>query len=188
MNTADNLLHRTKSKMEEVVEYFRVEVGKMRSDRVSPELVDDITISVYGQGQPLKHVANITSIGPRTLEISVWDQSLIPEVEKSLQSASLGASPVVQGKSILLSLPTMSQETREQIIKLLHQKLEEVKISLRSMREDAIKQLKDDKEDSRITEDEFFKGRDKFDELIHDTTKVIEKVSELKEKTILGNS
>lgn len=184
MNSANLVLEKSKDEMEKAVDHFRGEVAKLRSDRASAELIEDIQIEVYGQNQSLKHAANITTAGPRSLQIDVWDQSLLQVVEKALQGAGLGASPIVQGKALFLNLPAMSQETRDQIVKVLHQKQEEAKISLRNNREEGLKELKQQKEKGDITEDEFFKGREMFDEQIHSYNEKIDEISSSKENVI----
>lgn len=132
---------------ERVLKHLSGEYSKLQTGRANAALVENIDVDAYGQKQPLKSLAGISIPEPRTILIQPWDRSILQNVEKALQIASIGASPVNDGVGIRLSLPAMNQERREQLAKLVHQLAEESRITLRKHRQethDVIKAEKDE--------------------------------------------
>lgn len=168
----------------EALEWFNGEIAHLRTGRVTPDAVLHLSVEHYGTRTPLQGVASVSSTDSRTLVISPWDASAIPAIEKAILEAQLGAQPIVDGKLIRLSFPMLNEEMREVTVKKLHKIAEDARIRLRRSRDEAIQQMKTDKEKSAITEDDFYDGRRELDERIKKANNTIENLVERKEEEI----
>ena len=112
-----------KSKLKEVVGYLTNELLKIRSNRASPALVEDILVEYFGNKTPIKSMASISSLDARTLVIEPWDKNALEPIAKAIANASIGAQPIVDSKSVRLSLPQLTQERRQELAKLVSQKI-----------------------------------------------------------------
>jgi ribosome recycling factor len=132
---------------DKVMQHLKQEFSKLQTGRANAALVEHIEVEAYGQRQALRNVAGITVADARTINIQPWDRSVMHNVEKALQLANLGASPVNDGVLIRLNLPPMTEERRSQLKKIVSQLSEETRIALRKHRQtvhDEIKQEKDE--------------------------------------------
>jgi ribosome recycling factor len=154
------------SAREEALAWFTQELGGLRTGRVKPDIVSNIQIEHYGARTPLQGVASVSLSDARTIVISPWDRTAVPAIEKALSEANLGAMPAVDGQVLRLSFPLMSTERREETIKQLHKKAEEARVRMRKGRDEGLSMIKKDKENSAITEDDFYEGKEKLDNLI----------------------
>ena len=118
----------------EALVYLKQDISALRTGRATPVLVEDISIEAYGTRQPLKAVASISVADAKTLNIEPWDKSLMSTVEAGIRNSQLGINPVNDGKLIRLSLPMLTQDRRNELVKILHQKLEAARIALRKIR------------------------------------------------------
>src|SRR3989339_1729180 len=134
-----------KGDFEKAVEFFKHDITSLRTGRASTAMVEDLSVEAYGARQPLKSVASITVADPKTLNIEPWDKSIMAAVEKGIRESSLGINPVNDGKLIRLPLPELTTERRQELTKVLHQKLEAARVSIRKLREDVRKEI-DNKE------------------------------------------
>ena len=148
------------------LEWFRSETATLRTGRVKPDLLESISVEYYGARTPLKGVANIANTDARTLVISPWDAGATTAIKKAITEADIGVQPTDDGKVIRLSFPMQTEESREQTIKMLHKKAEEARIRFRQIRDEALSGLKTDKHNSDITEDDWYSGKEKLDEMI----------------------
>lgn len=169
---------------EKVIDHLKHEVSGLRTGRATPALVEDIAIEAYGMRQPLKSVATITVADAKTLNIDPWDKSLMQAVESGLRNSGLGISPVNDGKLIRLPLPDLTQERRQELIKVLHQKLEQARISVRKVREDARGEIDTKEKNKEISEDEKYKFQEELEKLVKDFNDKIKVVGEEKEHEI----
>ncbi len=169
---------------EETLTWFKAEVVALRTGRVTPATVNDLQVEHYGARTPLQGVASINSLDARTLQISPWDSSAIPAIQKTLTDAQIGAQPVVDGKLIRLSFPLMSEEVREETIKKLHKKAEEARIRLRLARDEALSEITAGKKDGKIPEDDFYNGREELNKSIDEANGDIERLVKNKEEEI----
>ena len=142
---------------EQTVDFLRGDITTIRTDRAHPSLVENINVVVYDTNTPIIQLASITVPEARVLVIQPWDKNTIKDIEKSLQKADLGTNPVVDGEIIRLVLPMMTQERRDEIVRMVQEKLENAKVSLKRQREEFIKKLKVEQKDGTISEDEYFK-------------------------------
>jgi ribosome recycling factor len=151
---------------DEAMEWFEKEVAGLRSGRVKPVLVESITVEVYGTRNPIKAIASVSSSDARTLVVSPWDKNNLHAIEKAITEANIGVMPTVDGQVIRLSFPSLTEEVRNQTIKTLHGKAEETRIRMRQSRDEALKGLKQEKEASKLSEDDFYNGKKQLDDLI----------------------
>lgn len=180
----DQALAAFAEKKVEATEWFAKEISSLRSGRVKPGLVTAVMVEHYGTRNPLQALASVSSLDARTLLVSPWDKSAVAGIEKALTEANLGVLPTVDGQVIRLSFPSLSQEVRETTIKQLHKKAEEGRIRLRTGRDEALKGLKKEREDGKISEDDFYKGKEKLDSAIDAANNEIGSLVKKKEEEI----
>lgn len=174
-----------KPEFEKAIEFFKKELGALRIGRATPALVESIQAESYGAFMPIVHLASVTVQDPKNLIVQPWDKNNFKAIEKALQAADLGANISVDGNVIRISLPAMTEETRKNVIKKLHQQAEESKISLRGKREKIRETAIDQENEKIITEDEKFKFLEELDELTKEYTEKIKELVDKKEKEIL---
>lgn len=173
-----------KEQSEKVIEHFKQDISALRTGRATPAIVEDVVVEAYGSRQPLKAVASISVADAKTLNVEPWDKSLMQAVEVGLRNSSLGISPVNDGKLIRLPLPTLTSERRAELIKVLHQKLEAAKISLRKVREDSRTTIEKMEKAKEMGEDEKFKFFDEIEKSVKEYNEKIRVIGEEKEKEI----
>lgn len=179
-----NIVQTNKAQFDAAIEFLRHDISGLRTGRASSALVEDVQIEAYGTRQALKAVASISVADAKTLNIEPWDKSLLLAVETGLRASSLGINPVNDGKLIRLPLPDLTSERRAELIKVLHQKLESAKISLRKVREDVRDQIEAAEKNKQISEDEKFKLQDDLEKMVKDYNEKVKAVGEEKETEI----
>lgn len=172
------------SAQQETVDWFSQEAGKLRTGRVKPDLVESVQVEAYGTRSPLTSLATISSSDARTLVISPFDKNVMVDIEKAITNANLGVNPSVDGEIIRLSFPSLTEESRQQTIKVLHTKAEEARVRLRQARDEALRSLKEEKEKGEATEDDFYEGKQQLDTLISKANDEIGKAVKKKEEEI----
>lgn len=138
---------------EKSLEHLHRELNAIRTGRANPALVEEVLVEAYGTPTPLIQLAAINAPEPRMIVIQPWDPSVIRDIEKALSQSPLGITPVVDGKTIRLPFPSMTEERRIALTKAVHEKGEEAKVSLRSSREDIVKHLRTAERDGSMSED-----------------------------------
>lgn len=141
------------AQMDKQFQHFEKELAKIRTGRSHPSMIEDIRISCYGSTMPLKEVASVSAPEATLLVVQPWDKSLIPEIEKAIYNSELGAAPVTDEDIIRIPLPKMSSARRDELIKLLSQKLEVTKIALRNVRKDIQNIIRDSEKSKKISQD-----------------------------------
>jgi ribosome recycling factor len=139
------------SKTEQVVVN---EFAGVRTGKASPALVENIMVEVYGAQMRVRELAGITTPEPRTLAIQPWDANSLHPIEKAIQKANLGLTPSVQGRAIRIFFPELSEERRQEFVKLIRKRAEDGRVAIRHVRRDAMDQLKKHAHDSGVTEDD----------------------------------
>ncbi len=175
-----------KEKMEKTKEVFKREMVSLRAGRANPRLLDRIMVDYYGVQTPLTQMANIMSPEPRMLTIAVWDQKAIPLVEKAIQKSDLGMNPANDGKVIRLVVPELNEERRKELTKLVWKTAEESKVAIRSIRRDAIDQVKKMQKNSEITEDDQRNAETELQKVTDAAIKDIDEAGKEKEKEIMA--
>ena len=177
MNT---ILESLKERMEKSIDSLKSAFNKIRTGRANPAILDDIKVDYYGNLTPLNQTSNVSVEENRTLVISPWDKNLMPEIEKAITSSDLGLNPSSSGDLIRVTMPTLTEETRQGYIKQARSEAENSRISIRNIRRDANNQVKDMQSAGEISEDDMRRSEDI---ILKDTESYISVVdSELKNK------
>jgi len=177
MNT---ILESLKERMEKSVDSLKSAFNKIRTGRANPAILDDIKIDYYGNLTPLNQTSNISVEENRTLVISAWDKNLMPEIEKAITSSDLGLNPSSSGDLIRVTMPTLTEETRQGYIKQARSEAENSRISIRNIRRDANNQVKDMQSSGEISEDDMRRSEDLIQKETDSYISVVD--SELKNK------
>lgn len=173
-----------KEEFNKVLEYMKQDIAGLRTGRASTIMVEDVFVEAYGSRQPLKAVASISVSDAKTLVIEPWDKSLLAAVEKGLRDSGLGLNPINDGRLIRLCLPELTVERRAELIKVLHTKLENARISVRQVREEARNKITEAEEANTIAEDEKFRMQEDLDKMVKDYNEQIKQIGEKKEAEI----
>ncbi len=181
----NNIIKEVEKDFQKTIDFFQQDISSIRTGRANPSLVENILVDLYGSKIPLRQAASISTMGPRILLIQPWDHSSILAIEKSLLQSDLGINPVVDNNVIKINLPSLTEEYRKNLLKLLREKAELAKVSLRKSREDAWRRIQDGFRTGEIREDDKFKGKDKLQEIIDNFSKTIEDICQRKEKEIM---
>jgi ribosome recycling factor len=172
------------SDLEAIIAHTAQELFGIRGGRAVPALVENISVECYGSTMPLKHVASVTIPEPRTIAVTPWDKTIIAQLTRALERADLGAMPTVHGETIHVTLPPLTTERREQLRKLVGTVVEEGRIAIRRLRDAALQELKRKQEEGAISEDDFFREKDRIEEEIREAKRRLEDLREKKEKEI----
>ena len=183
--TPDDILLEAEDKMIKTEQVVVNEFAGVRTGKASAGLVENITAEVYGSQMRIRELANITSPEPRMLVIQPWDITALQAIEKAIQKANIGLMPAVQGKLIRLSFPELSQERRQEFVKMVKKMSEDGRVSIRHVRRDAMDLLKKHGHDSGITEDEVKQAEKELQKLTEEYTAKIDAHLANKEKEIM---
>ena len=173
-------------KMNKTINVMKQEYNSLRAGRANPQALDRIMVDYYGSPTPINQMGNISVPEPRMLIIALWDTKMIPAVEKAIQKSDLGINPANDGKVIRLIFPELTQERRKELAKVIRKKAEESKVAVRSIRRDAMEDIKKQKKDNLLTEDDQKKLEEKVQKLTDDKVKEIDTIAQAKEKEIMS--
>lgn len=166
------------------IAHLKSELSTLRTGRATPALVEDIAVEAYGVKQPVRALASITVADAKTLAIEPWDKSILQALETAVRNSPLGINPVNDGKLLRLPLPELTADRRAELIKVLHQKLEAARISLRQVRDENKKEIEQKEKAKEISEDERYKQIETLDKTVKEYNDTIKKLGEEKEKEI----
>jgi len=183
--TTKEALHGTEEKMKKTIEAVMREFSEIRTGRASPALVEGLHIDYYGTPTLLKQLASISVPDAHLIVIQPWDITAIVEIEKAIMKSNLGITPSNDGKLIRLSIPPLSKERRQELVKVIHKMSEEGRVSLRTIRRDSKETLEKLEKDKAISEDDKFRGIDELQKLIDKYTAKIEEILKSKEREVL---
>lgn len=179
------VIEQAQEKMNKTKDVYKREMQTLRAGRANPQLLDRVMVDYYGVQTPLNQMANIMAPEPRLLTISVWDTKAIPLVEKAILKSDLGLNPANDGKLIRLVIPELNEERRRELNKLVRKTAEESKVAIRSIRRDAMDQIKKLEKESTITEDEQHRAENELQKVTDEAVKDIDKLADEKEKEIM---
>ena len=174
-----------KKRMDSALEVLRKELQGLRTGRASASLLEPIVVEAYGSEMPLPQVGTINVPEPRMLTVQVWDRGLVKAVEKAIRSSSLGLNPAVDGQLIRVPLPELTQERRNELVKVAHKYAEQARVAVRNVRRDGMDQLKKMEKDGDISQDEHKHWADEVQKLTDKHIEAINQLLDHKEKDIL---
>ena len=180
------LIDEIKEKMTKTLNVLKAELSSLRAGRANAQVLDRITVDYYGTMTPINQLGNISTPEPRMLIIALWDTKMIPAVEKAIQKSDLGINPANDGKIIRLVFPELTEERRKDLVKTVRKKGEESKVAIRNIRRDLNDQIKKQKKDSTITEDDQKRLEEKGQKMTDEFIKDVDAILTAKEKEILS--
>ena len=183
----DQLIQNARLKMNKILDVLRTDLSTVRTGRAGPSLVENIVINAYGGTQNLRvmELATIGSSDPQTLVITPFDSSIISEIQKGIAQAHVGLNPVIDGQLIRISIPGLSEERRQELIHLMKQKLENGRIMVRQVRHEAMYEIKKQKDQKTISEDEADRSEKEVQKLTDELIEDIEGMGRKKEEELL---
>ncbi|MFN4112811.1 MAG: ribosome recycling factor [Sphingomonadaceae bacterium] len=152
-------------RMQGAVDSLKSDLGGLRTGRANTALLDPVVCEVYGAMMPLSQVATVSAPDPRMLSVQVWDKSNMTAVEKGIAKANLGLNPMIDGQTLRLPLPDLTQDRRKELAKLAGEYGEKAKIAIRNVRRDGMESLKDDEKKKEISEDDRKRSEDDVQKL-----------------------
>ncbi len=170
--------------MKKAIEATKRELAELRSGRANPKMVEGIRVSYYGTPTLLKEIATIGVPEARMIIISPYDPSSVKDIEKAILQSELGITPVSDNKIIRLIVPPLSEERREELIKIVKKTVEEGKVSIRTVRRDGKEKIKGLEKGKKISEDDRFKSEDQLQKITDKYIKEIDNILEEKEKEL----
>ncbi len=178
------IIEKIKPELEKVISFLGKELQKVRTERASPALVEGITVDYFGQTFPLRQLAAISTPSPRELLIQPWDKSYTEEIMKALAKNSMGLTPIVDKDAIRIKLPSLSEEFRKDLVRLLSEKQEQSRRTIRKWRDEAWREIQRECKEGKMSEDDKFKGNDKLQEWIEEFSDKVEEMVKSKKKEI----
>lgn len=173
-------------RMAGAVEALKHDLQGLRTGRASTTLLDPVTVEVYGAQMPINQLASVSAPEPRLLSVQVWDKTNVGPVDKAIRSAGLGLNPIVDGQTLRLPIPDLTEERRKELAKLASQYAEKARIAVRNVRRDGNDSLKTDEKKGLFGEDERKRHETEVQKLTDSTIADIDSVTAAKEKEILG--
>lgn len=173
------------SKMGKALEATRSEFASVRTGRATPALLDRLHVEAYGSAVPLKQVASVSTPDARSLLIQAFDRNTVGDIRKAIEKSDLGLTPNIDGSTIRLSVPPLTEDRRKDLVKVVRKKAEDGKIAVRNVRHKAHDELKAELKDHKITEDESKRLQDQLQKITDKYTKEIDSLVGTKEKEIM---
>ncbi|MEJ0002169.1 MAG: ribosome recycling factor [bacterium] len=175
-----------KTELKKAEEFLSKAYRELNVGRASPIVLDGISVESYGSYVPLKNVASVSIEDPKTLRIGAWDKSQIKAIEKAIIAANLGVSVAVDDAGIRVIFPQLTTETRQKLVKVLKEKLEDARITVRQERERIWQDVEAEEKDGKLTEDERFQAKADLQKVIDEANSALEDIFDKKEKEVMG--
>lgn len=176
------MLEKAKSWIEKALTHLEIEFSKLQAGRANPAMVEDIRIDSYGSLTPIKNIASINIIDNQTLSIQPWDRSQVHSIAKAITDAWVGLNPQTMADSVLIRVPAVTQDRRKDLCKIAKKFSEDAKVSVRTARQDSLKDITNQKD---ISEDIIKEQKEKLEELIKKSNSKIEEMTKKKEEDIM---
>lgn len=170
----------------DIVEWLQNEYRSIQTGRATPQVLDLVSIDLYGARTPIAHTGSITIEDPRTLRVSPWDKSVIGHMEKAINEADLGLSVSSDDQGLRVHFPSLTTETRQKLVKLLKDRLEDARVRIRSLREETNKDIDARAKGGEYGEDDRVRYRDEMQKLVDGANGELEALFEKKEKEVMG--
>ena len=179
------VLAKYKDRMDKAISALKEEFASLRTGRASASLLDQVMVEAYGATSPITSVAAVSVPEPRSITVSVWDKGVVVSVEKAIRASGLGLNPVVEGTTLRIPIPPLTEERRKDLAKLAGKYSEQQKIAVRNVRRDANDDLKKAEKDGAIAEDERKKMETEVQKLTDEAVKRIDETLKTKEQEIM---
>lgn len=174
-----------KTKLDKSIEFLKNELAQIRTGRASPALVEDIPVEAYDTIMTIKEVGSISSLDSQNLVIAPWDKSLLKPILSAIRDSDKSFNPVQDGEVIRVPVPALNEDRRKELARLVSTKLEECKNSLRSIRQDAMKDIDKLFNEKQLSEDEKFTQKDKVEDILKEYNEKATDIAEAKKEDVL---
>ena len=175
-----------KNRIEEIRVWFSGELALLRTGRATPALLDSVKVESYGQLSPVGHLASVSVENARTIKVTPWDKLNFRAIERAIQSANLGVSVSAAGSDLRVNFPELTTERRQALVKIVGEKLESARKSLRGEREEVLGQIEQKEKIKEISEDDRLRMKNELQKLVDEANKDLESLAEKKKKELQG--
>lgn len=179
------ILQKLQPEIDKVISFLEKEFSKIRTGRANPSLVEDVVVDCFGEKFPLKQLAAISAPEPKQIVIQPWDKSYIEGIVAALGNTGVGANPVVDRDSIRINLPALNEEYRRDLQRLISEKQEEARNTIRHWREKAWTEIQDRTKNGEIREDDKFRAKEDLQKIVDEAGKKIDEIGERKKAEVL---
>jgi ribosome recycling factor len=183
-NTKDALAQ-AKARMEKAVEDFRKDLAGVRTGRANTALLDSIRVDYHGTPMPINQLGTLSVPDPAMILISPWDPTAVPLIDKAIRTSDLGLNPTSDGKVLRVPIPSLTEERRKDLVKVIHKVLEDHRTAVRNIRRDIKEHVEKLEKEKKISEDDKKRALDELEKLTHTETKKVEDLSATKEKEVM---
>ena len=183
--TSDDVLKNCNIKMRKAFDVFNHEMASLRTGRANASMLDIIKVDVYGQSMAINQLATISTPDPRSLNVQVWDQNNVSLIDSAIKKSNIGINPQIDGQLLRIPIPSLNEERRSELKKIMGGLAEKAKISIRNIRREANDTLKKNLKDKKISEDEFKNFEKKIQDSTNKQISELEKKLQIKEKEIM---
>lgn len=183
--TTKDAMGQAKLRMEKAVEDFRKELAGVRTGRANVTLLDHVRVDYHGTPMPINQLGTLSVPDPTMIMISPWDPTAVPLIDKAIRTSDLGLNPTSDGKVLRVPIPSLTEERRKDLVKMIHKVLENHRTAVRNIRRDIREAIEKLEKDKKISEDDKKRSLDELEKLTHAETKKVEDLSAAKEKEVL---
>ena len=180
----EDIKKETTQKMAQAIDHAKTELVKVRTGRANPDLLNSIQVDYYGTLTPLNQVSTITIPEPRMIALQPFEKTLIPIIEKAIMDSNLGLTPNNNGNSVLVPIPSLTEERRNDLVKYIHKLIEDSRIVVRNIRRDSIHNIKEYSKDEHISEDETRRQESEIQKLTDDHISTLNELQDAKEREL----
>jgi ribosome recycling factor len=181
----EQTLSETDSKMKKAVEALTRDLAGIRTGRASPALVDHIKVDYHGVPTPLNQLASIAVPEAKMIVIQPWDRTSIRSIEKAILKSDLGLNPMSDSNVIRITIPPLTEERRKELIKVVHKRLEDARITIRNVRRDSIEKLKQSEKNKEVSQDQNTRAAEQLQKLTDSFIEKVNSTGQDKEKEIM---
>jgi ribosome recycling factor len=180
-----DIYNNANQRMDQAVEHSRTELSKVRTGRANPDILNSIMVEYYGSMMPLNQVSTVSIPEPRLITLQPFEKMLIPIIEKAIMDSNLGLTPNNNGNLILVPIPALSEERRKDLIKYVHQLIEEGRVTIRNIRRDILHEIKNFGESEHISEDEIHRQETEIQTITDNNVELLNSLQGNKEKELM---
>jgi ribosome recycling factor len=180
-----DIMAKAEQRMQGAIRSLEDEMAGIRTGRASPALVEHLSVEYYGTPTPLQQLATIAAPEPQMITIRPYDPSSLSTIEKAILTSDLGLTPSNDGKLIRLTIPPLTEERRQDLVKIVSKRLEEAKVAVRNVRRDALEDMRKLEKDKQVSEDEFFTAKEELQKLTDHYSEEVDRIGERKEQEIM---
>ena len=182
---SEEIIKLCNSKMRKAFDVFSHDLASLRTGRANASMLDIIKVDVYGQMMPINQLATISTPDARTVNVQIWDQNNVALIDSAIKKSKLGVNPQIDGQLLRIPIPSLNEERRKELTKIMGEQAEKAKISIRNIRREANENLKKDLKEKKIGEDELNSLEKKIQNLTDSQISELEKKLKEKEKEIM---